>query len=45
VILEPVALDWIRLNTAVGQLDEDAAQAAGDQVGQQDRPALDALFR
>jgi len=45
VILEPVASDWAWLNTAVGQLDEDAAQAAGERVGQQDRPALDALFR
>lgn len=45
VILEPVASDWAWLNTAVGQLDEDAARAAGEQIGQQDRPALDALFR
>lgn len=45
VILEPVASDWTWLNAAVGQLDEDAAQAAGEQVGQQDRPALDAVSR
>ncbi len=45
VILEPIASDWAWLNTAVGQLDEDAARAAGEQIGQQDRPALDALFR
>ena len=45
VILEPVASDWDWLNTAVGQLDEDAAQAAGERVVQQQRPALDALFR
>lgn len=45
VILEPVASDWSWLNTAVGQLDDDAAQAAEERVGPQDRPALDALFR
>jgi antitoxin VapB len=45
VILEPVASDWTWLNAAVGQLDEDAAQAAGEQVGQQDRLALDAVSR
>jgi len=45
VVLEPVASDWNWLNAAVGQLDEDATQAAGEQGGQQDRPALDSLFR
>lgn len=45
VILEPVATDWAWLAAVTGQLDEDAAQAAADQPGQQDRPALDTLFR
>jgi antitoxin VapB len=45
VVLEPVASDWNWLNSAVGQLDEDAALAAGEQGSQQDRPALDSLFR
>ena len=45
VVLEPVASDWNWLNAAVGQLDEDAALAAGEQGSQQDRRALDSLFR
>jgi len=45
VVLEPVASDWNWLNAAVGQLDGDAAQAAGEQGGQQDRPSSDNVFR
>lgn len=45
VILEPVPSDWNWLNALVGQLDEDAAEAAEERSGQQDRPALDAMFR
>ncbi len=45
VILEPVASDWSWLDAVAGQLDKDAADAARDQIRQQDRPALDDLFR
>ena len=45
VILEPVASDWGWLDAVVGQLDEDAARAATEQPGPQERPALDDLFR
>ena len=45
MILEPVASDWSWLNAVTGQLDEDAARAATEQPGPQERPALDDLFR
>lgn len=45
VILEPVAEDWDWLNAISGQLDDDFAQAVEEQPQQQDRPALDELFR
>jgi antitoxin VapB len=45
VILEPVAEDWTWLDSIVGQLDEDFVQAVNEQPEQQERPALDELFR
>lgn len=45
VILEPVPEDWAWLDALVGRLDEDAANAAEDDPGEQQRPALDRLFR
>jgi antitoxin VapB len=45
VILEPVASDWGWLNAMTGALDADAVQAATEQAGSQERPALDDLFR
>jgi antitoxin VapB len=45
VILEPVADDWSWLDAIVGKLDEDFASAAAEQPPQQERPALDKLFR
>jgi antitoxin VapB len=45
VILEPLAEDWGWLDAIVGKLDEDFARAADEQPEQQQRPALDELFR
>jgi antitoxin VapB len=45
VILEPLADDWSWLDALVGKLDEDFVQAADEQPKQQERPALDQLFR
>ena len=45
VILEPLAEDWSWLDAIAGQLDEDFAQAVEEQPQQQERPALDELFR
>jgi antitoxin VapB len=45
VILEPLAEDWRWLDAIVGKLDEDFARAADEQPEQQQRPALDELFR
>ncbi len=45
VILEPVADDWTWLDSIVGKLDEDFVQAVNEQPEQQERPALDELFR
>jgi antitoxin VapB len=45
VILEPVAEDWAWLDALVGKLDEDFVRAANEQPEQQERPALDKLFR
>jgi antitoxin VapB len=45
VILEPVADDWAWLDAIVGKLDDDFAQAVGEQPAEQERPALDELFR
>jgi antitoxin VapB len=45
VILEPMAEDWAWLDSIVGKLDEDFAQAVDEQPEEQERPALKKLFR
>jgi antitoxin VapB len=45
VILEPIADDWSWLEAIAGQLDEDFAHAVEEQPEEQERPALDKLFR
>jgi antitoxin VapB len=45
VILEPIADDWSWLDALVGKLDDDVARAIEERPADQERPALDALFR
>jgi antitoxin VapB len=45
VILEPVAEDWSWLDALAGKLDDDFVRAVSEQPQQQERPALDELFR
>jgi antitoxin VapB len=45
VILEPLADDWSWLDAIASQFDEDFAQATEENLQQQERPALDRLFR
>ena len=45
VILEPIAGDWAWLDAIVGKLDEDFIEAVGEKPKQQERPALEKLFR
>src|SRR5262249_11905701 len=45
VILEPVSEDWGWLDALVGKLDQDFVEAVGEQPEQQQRPALDRLFK
>ena len=45
VILEPLADDWSWLGSIAGRFDEDFAEAAEEDSPQQERPALDKLFR
>ncbi len=47
VILEPIGKDWDWLHALrqLGPLDEDAVEATEQEVFQQERPALDRLFR
>jgi antitoxin VapB len=45
VVLEPLADDWSWLDTIAGGIDEDFAQAAEEEPQEQERPALDQLFR
>jgi antitoxin VapB len=45
VILEPLADDWTWLDAIAGKLDDDFVKAASEQPEQQERPALDELFR
>jgi antitoxin VapB len=45
VILEPVAEDWSWLDAIAGKLDDDFVQAVNEKPPQQERPALDELFR
>ena len=44
VILEPIPEDWVWLDAIVGQLDDDFAAAATEEVRPQERPELDKLF-
>jgi antitoxin VapB len=41
IILEPIANDWTWLNSVVGPLDDDFAEAAREKLPEQDRPDLD----
>lgn len=45
VILEPVADDWNWLDSIVGKLDDDFVEAVKEQPEQQERSAIDELFR
>ncbi|MGH8225206.1 MAG: antitoxin [Gammaproteobacteria bacterium] len=45
VILEPVAEDWAWLDAIAGELDKDFADAVAEQPAEQERPALDELFK
>jgi antitoxin VapB len=45
VILEPMAEDWAWLDSIVGKLDEDFAQAVQEPSDEQERPGLEKLFR
>jgi antitoxin VapB len=45
VILEPIAGDWGWLDALAGSVDEDFAQAVTERSHEQQRPALDKLFR
>jgi antitoxin VapB len=45
VILEPVAEDWAWLDAIAGKLDDDFIRATKEQPQQQERPAIDKLFR
>lgn len=45
VVLEPLAEDWGWLDAIAGQLDDDFARAADEEPQQQERPALDEIFR
>lgn len=45
VILEPVADEWSWLDAIAGKLDDDFVQAVNERPRQQERPALDKLFR
>ena len=45
VILEPASDDWAWLDALSEKLDRDFIEAANEQPSQQQRPALDRLFR
>jgi antitoxin VapB len=45
VILEPIADDWAWLDAIAGKLDKEVGEAVEEPVEQQERPALDQLFR
>ncbi|MEQ1590948.1 MAG: type II toxin-antitoxin system VapB family antitoxin [Thiobacillaceae bacterium] len=45
VILEPVTENWAWLDALTGKLDADFVSGAGEQAGQQARPALGELFK
>jgi antitoxin VapB len=45
VVLEPISGDWDWLDVIVGKLDQDFVAAVNEEPKQQERPALDKLFR
>ncbi|HEX6441464.1 MAG TPA: type II toxin-antitoxin system VapB family antitoxin [Stellaceae bacterium] len=45
VILEAIPEDWRWLDEITGKLDPEVFEAAQEDPGQQERPALDRLFR
>jgi antitoxin VapB len=45
VVLEPIPEDWRWLDEIAGRLDPEALEAAREQPREQQRPALDDLFR
>jgi len=45
VILEPVAEDWSWLDQIAGKLDADFVDAASEHADEQQRPALEKMFR
>jgi antitoxin VapB len=45
VILEPLARDWAWLDDVIGTVDDDFAEAAQERPAEQNRPALDDLFK
>jgi antitoxin VapB len=45
VILEPMAEDWAWLDSIVSKLDKDFVEAVDEHPGEQERPALEKLFR
>lgn len=45
VVLEPVADDWGWLDILVGKLDDDFVRAVEERPAEQERVALDELFR
>ena len=45
VVLEPISGDWDWLDAIVGKLDQDFVAAVNEEPKQQERPALDKLFR
>jgi antitoxin VapB len=45
VVLEPMSDDWAWLDNLPGKFDDDCIEAANEQPDQQERPALDKLFR
>jgi antitoxin VapB len=47
VVLEPIGTDWDWLHALrrMGPLDDDAVKATKQEVSQQERPALNRLFR
>jgi antitoxin VapB len=44
-MVEPLNDVWAWLDTLVDPLDDDFVEAVDEQPGQQERPALDALFQ
>jgi len=45
IVLEPLGHDWAWLDAIAGELDDDFVKAANERPAEQERPALDELFR